>query len=80
MRKRKLMNEFLESLKIGMDDFEVNAKGFSAGVTFKKNVTKNQYGTSEQWVVNNPPGGGSFYIYFKNGELTSIQDYRKYKN
>lgn len=57
--------------KIGMTKAE--AYKSSWGYPDKENVTKSDHGTSEQWVYRR--GSNSQYLYFKDGILTTIQDF-----
>ena len=57
--------------KIGMTKAE--AYKSSWGYPDKENVTKSVHGTSEQWVYRR--GSNSQYLYFKDGILTTIQDF-----
>lgn len=40
------------------------------GKPYKINISTGRYGTHEQWVMH---GGGSTYVYFDNGIMTSLQ-------
>lgn len=57
-----------KKIRVGMTDAQVRA---SWGKPYKINSTVNTYGTSEQWVMSD--GGGSDYVYFDNGVMTSLQ-------
>lgn len=63
--KRK-RNAKTEGVSVGMTQEEV--KGSNWGKPKSVNTTITTYGRHEQWVY-----GGSNYLYFENGRLTSIQ-------
>ena len=56
-------------VKIGMTKEMVK---LSKGEPSDINRTRNEYGTSEQWVYGSL--GNRYYIYFEDGVVTSIQD------